>query len=313
MTPQRIAAKFFASPDPGGSVDLQPFIPLFHRFIQQGSVEGLLVDVADYAHVPEGPGIILIGHDVDYGIDLSGGRAGLLTTRKRYGDAPTPEILRDTLRKALIAIRAIEADGSTGLRFATEQLDIRFLDRLAVPNTEEAFAAVAQEITPILRELFCDANLEVSRVQAESEHASLAAMVRTREAADADALLQRLGAADDREALRPGSERQSDWEIGAGELKKLRDERADFVLIDVREPHEYQICNLGGELIPLRTLGGKLGDLDRTAHIVVHCQGGGRGASAVSTLRGAGFENAWHLRGGILAWIEEIDPSLTRY
>jgi hypothetical protein len=86
MNTQRIAVKFFVEPDPRATVDLEPFIAMFHRFIQQGSVEGLLIDVADYAHVIEGPGVILIGHDVDYGIDTTGGRAGLLVTRKRCGE-----------------------------------------------------------------------------------------------------------------------------------------------------------------------------------------------------------------------------------
>jgi hypothetical protein len=73
-TPQRVAAKFLLT-DPTVPVQLEPFIGTFHRFIQQGVLDGLLVDVADYSHVPNGPGIVLIGHDVDYGLDLVGGRA----------------------------------------------------------------------------------------------------------------------------------------------------------------------------------------------------------------------------------------------
>ena len=96
-------------------------------------------------------------------------------------------------------------------------------------------------------------------------------------------------------------------------MKKLRDDGADFVLIDVREPHEYEICHLDGELIPLGTLASRQGEFDRNAHIVVHCRSGGRSASAVKAMRGAGFANAWNVNGGILAWIERIDPSLTRY
>jgi len=106
---------------------------------------------------------------------------------------------------------------------------------------------------------------------------------------------------------------QSPWDLSVEDLKKLRDERADFVLVDVREPHEYEICNLGGQLIPLGTLASRISELDRGAHIVVHCRSGGRSASAVKALRGAGFENAWNVNGGILAWIDRIDPSLTRY
>jgi sulfur-carrier protein adenylyltransferase/sulfurtransferase len=106
---------------------------------------------------------------------------------------------------------------------------------------------------------------------------------------------------------------QSPWDISVEDLKRLRDEGADFVLVDVREPHEYEICHLDGELIPLGTLPARLGELDRDAHIVVHCRSGGRSAKAVEMMRGAGFKNAWNLNGGILAWIERIDPSLTPY
>jgi adenylyltransferase/sulfurtransferase len=106
---------------------------------------------------------------------------------------------------------------------------------------------------------------------------------------------------------------QSPWDISVEDLKKLRDEGADFVLIDVREPHEYEICHLEGELVPLGTLAEKIPELDEGAHVVVHCRSGARSAKAVEALRGAGFENAWNVQGGILAWIERIDPSLTPY
>lgn len=106
---------------------------------------------------------------------------------------------------------------------------------------------------------------------------------------------------------------QSPWDISVEDLKRLRDEGADFVLVDVREPHEYEICHLDGELIPLGTFPGRQGELDRDAHIVVHCRSGGRSAKAVEAMRSAGFKNAWNVNGGILAWIERIDPSLTPY
>lgn len=106
---------------------------------------------------------------------------------------------------------------------------------------------------------------------------------------------------------------QSPWDISVEDLKKLRDEGAEFVLVDVREPHEYEICHLDGTLIPLGSLAGRLDELDPNAHIVVHCRSGGRSAKAVQAMRAAGFTNAWNVQGGILAWIERVDPSLTAY
>ena len=106
---------------------------------------------------------------------------------------------------------------------------------------------------------------------------------------------------------------QSEWDISVEDLKKLRDDGADFVLVDVREPREWDICHLGGALIPVGTLASRASELDPSAHVVVLCRSGVRSAQAVSMLRGAGFENAWNVQGGILAWIDRIDPSLTPY
>lgn len=106
---------------------------------------------------------------------------------------------------------------------------------------------------------------------------------------------------------------QCEWDISVEDLKKLRDDAASFVLVDVREPHEFEICDLGGELIPLGSLPEHLDGLDKNAHTVVHCRSGGRSANAVKLMRQVGFTNVWNVNGGILAWIDRIDPSLTPY
>lgn len=106
---------------------------------------------------------------------------------------------------------------------------------------------------------------------------------------------------------------QTEWDVSVEDLKSLLDDGADFLLLDVREPHEVEICNLGGQVVPLATLGGRLEDFDRNAHILVHCRAGPRSAKAVTAMRGVGFENVWNVQGGILAWIDRIDSSLTRY
>src|SRR6202522_4886408 len=102
-------------------------------------------------------------------------------------------------------------------------------------------------------------------------------------------------------------------EIQVEELKRRLDAKEDFVLLDVREPHEYQICNLGGKLIPLNDLPNRINELDSSRDIVVHCKMGGRSAKAVAFLQQAGFAKVKNLAGGITAWSERVDPTVPKY
>jgi sulfur-carrier protein adenylyltransferase/sulfurtransferase len=102
-------------------------------------------------------------------------------------------------------------------------------------------------------------------------------------------------------------------EIQVAELKRRLDAGEDIFVLDVREPHEYQICNLGGYLIPLGDLPKRIHELDSSREIVVHCKSGGRSAKAVDFLHQSGFKRAANLTGGILAWAEKIDPSIPKY
>ena len=90
-------------------------------------------------------------------------------------------------------------------------------------------------------------------------------------------------------------------------------ESDDLYILDVREPHEFQICNLNGHLIPLGELPRRVHELDSSHEIVAHCRSGKRSAEAVDFLRKAGFRKIHNLRGGILAWSTEVDPSVPRY
>jgi sulfur-carrier protein adenylyltransferase/sulfurtransferase len=102
-------------------------------------------------------------------------------------------------------------------------------------------------------------------------------------------------------------------EITARELK-LRFNRGDeLFILDVREPHEYQICNLKGHLIPLGELPRRVHELDSSHEIVAHCRSGLRSAQAVDFLWKAGFRKVLNLRGGILSWSTEVDPTVPRY
>lgn len=102
-------------------------------------------------------------------------------------------------------------------------------------------------------------------------------------------------------------------EITAHELKNRMDKGDDLYILDVREPHEYQICNLKGHLIPLGELPRRVHELDSSHEIIAHCRSGKRSAEAVDFLRKAGFRKVLNLRGGILAWSTEVDPNVPRY
>jgi adenylyltransferase/sulfurtransferase len=94
----------------------------------------------------------------------------------------------------------------------------------------------------------------------------------------------------------------------------MMDEKKPFVLIDVREPHEYQICSIpGSKLIPLGDVARRMNELNSADEIVVHCKSGMRSAKAVELLMQSGFRKIHNLRGGILAWSDQVDPSVPKY
>jgi adenylyltransferase/sulfurtransferase len=102
-------------------------------------------------------------------------------------------------------------------------------------------------------------------------------------------------------------------EIPVEELKRRINAGEGIYVLDVREPHEYQICNIHGHLIPLGDLPKRVHELDSSLEIVVHCKSGARSAKAVDFLRQSGFKHVSNLTGGILAWADRIDPSLPKY
>jgi adenylyltransferase/sulfurtransferase len=103
-------------------------------------------------------------------------------------------------------------------------------------------------------------------------------------------------------------------ETTAGELKSRIDRGEDLVILDVREPQEFQICRIPGSiLIPLGDLPKRVQELDPDRDMVVHCKSGVRSAKAVAFLRGAGFARVANLKGGILAWIDQVDRTLPKY
>ena len=102
-------------------------------------------------------------------------------------------------------------------------------------------------------------------------------------------------------------------EITVRDLKSKLDRGEEVNVLDVREPHEYDVANIGVRLIPLGELPQRLVELDQDEYFVVHCKTGGRSARAVKLLQDSGFQNVFNVKGGITAWSEEIDPSVPKY
>jgi sulfur-carrier protein adenylyltransferase/sulfurtransferase len=97
------------------------------------------------------------------------------------------------------------------------------------------------------------------------------------------------------------------------ELKQRRDAGEDIFVLDVREPHEYQFANIGGTLIPMNQVPQRLAEIDRNREIVVQCRSGGRSQRVAEFLAAQGYPNVKNLAGGILAWSDQIDPTVPKY
>ena len=93
----------------------------------------------------------------------------------------------------------------------------------------------------------------------------------------------------------------------------MMDGGEDFQLIDVREPHEAEICQIGGILIPMNTIPDHIDEIAKDKPVVIHCRSGARSGRIVEYLESQGFDNLYNLKGGILAWADEIDPEMAKY
>jgi rhodanese-related sulfurtransferase len=100
-------------------------------------------------------------------------------------------------------------------------------------------------------------------------------------------------------------------EITLQELKSMKDAKENFQLIDVREEHEFEAVQIGGELIPMGEVMDNLNKISRDKKVVVHCRSGKRSSAVIQALEQQGFANLYNLKGGIMAWTQEIDPSLS--
>jgi hypothetical protein len=166
MQPQRFSVKCFAQAEI--TFDLSALVPVFQRWIQQHSVEGLLIDVVDYKHVYQGPGVVLIGHEADYSFDLRGGRPGLLYTRKRRLQGSLADNLGVAFRLATEACQQLEKEAAlNGIRFNTSEAEIMFLDRLNTPNTPETFNRLRDDLQTFAGSLYGTTDVTVESIETD--------------------------------------------------------------------------------------------------------------------------------------------------
>jgi hypothetical protein len=147
---QHFRVKIHATTGPG--FESGAAIPVFHRWIQNRAFEELLIDVADYRHVPVGPGVVLVGHDSFYGLDQGGHRTGLLYTRRTTLDG-TPRVrIAAAYDAAVKAARLLagEPEFAGRITFHADQWELSVNDRLLAPNNDDTFGALEPELREFL-------------------------------------------------------------------------------------------------------------------------------------------------------------------
>ena len=169
MDPHRISVKLYLE-DPA-ALDPEAVVAPFHRYIREDAVGGIPIDVARYAHVVNGPGILIIGHQLDYAIDYAEGRAGISVTRKRDAGGTLAEQVRDLAAEAARLSLLLQAED--GIREAgrvgTGEALVTILDRYEAPNDDETLVRVEPALRDGFEPLSECAALEVSRVGTSRE------------------------------------------------------------------------------------------------------------------------------------------------
>ena len=151
----KIGVKIFVA-NPQG-VDIHGFVPVFHGWIQQHKIDGhLLIDVHDYSHVANGPGILLVAHEGNFSMDQNGGRLGLFYYRKRPLEGGVEANLKTVMNTALQACKLLESEPKlNGIKFKTDEILVVANDRLLAPND----AASRARLEPIIAKALGKAKL----------------------------------------------------------------------------------------------------------------------------------------------------------
>ena len=140
----------------GAPVDLESLIPLFHDWIERQIFDELLLDIADYRHVHEGPGVVLIGHQGNYSVDNVDGRLGVRYNRKAAAKGSNQDRLHQAMRSAVNACQRLETEPvlERAVLFGGQEMEFFLNDRLLAPNTDDTRKALEPEFEAFLKKLF---------------------------------------------------------------------------------------------------------------------------------------------------------------
>jgi hypothetical protein len=172
--------------------DILKLIPLYHRWIQQKTLEGLLIDVADYSHVPAGPGVMLIAHEGNYALDETGHERGILYYSKHTLTGELQERFAQVARKTLQAAQLMTRDAELNGELQVPGNDLQFFanDRLVAPNTDAAYAELEPALKRFLDRLYAGTSYTLLRESDPKERLSV--RVRAAGPMDLETLLARV-------------------------------------------------------------------------------------------------------------------------
>jgi hypothetical protein len=162
----RVCTKIYARIPDHFRDDAAVLVPIFHEWIRDGRLGLVLLDVADYAHTPDGPGIMLVAHEASFALDRSDGHLGLLVQRRTPVSGDAAEAIALTVRDTFRAAELLEADPriNGSLMFDFDRVRIESNDRLLVPNTEEGYRSFEPFVLRALEAVFGEAPSSVTRV-----------------------------------------------------------------------------------------------------------------------------------------------------
>lgn len=175
MEISKIGAKFFIEGQ--DTIELVEFIPVLHRWIQGRALPDLLIDVADYSHVYQGPGIVLVAYEGNYGIDEHRGRRGVVYYRKRPFAGSLAHGLAWVSRLALLASRRLEEDLAGRLRVRANEIQIFANDRLVASNSGQTWAAFSPALEAFVGKLYPGEEVNLSSDPDPKERFSVTAAV----------------------------------------------------------------------------------------------------------------------------------------